>query len=98
MKRTIKHKLSAIAIILIFTVIYYGFLFDIVLSVKDSTINIMQSHNLTTISYTIKEYNATSNTWDTVPKILDLAGLIDVIFTILIVFAPMIIIFYYIYD
>jgi len=92
MRTTIKKKLTHLAIVLIFLGVYYGFLFDILISAKDSLIGVMQHNNITNININVREYNASSGEWYSVPKQIDLTGLIDFILVIVIIFAPIIMI------
>jgi hypothetical protein len=81
---------------LIVIVAYYAFFLEIAISGKDSLINTMQAHGLTTITVNVKEFvfNSTTNQsyWIEKPKSIDLVGFIDFIMTVVIVFAPLIIV------
>ncbi len=88
-----KRKLQGLAVFIVFMLIYYGFLLDFTLSIKNSIINTMEAHNLTTITVPMKEYNGTA--WVETPKTFDLSGFVDVTLTLAIIFAPIIVAFRY---
>ena len=92
----IRRQLQALAVAIVFLMLYYGFFLDFVLSIKDSIVNTAQAHNLTTITVPMKYYNGTD--WVSEPKQFDLVGFLDVAMTLAIVFAPIIFIFRYVFG
>ena len=98
MRKTIKNKIIGIAIIMILLPIYYGFLFTIIIDTSNSIVNLMQKHNMTTISFNEKVYNATSGAWDNKPVQIDLTSIISLFIDIIAAFAPFLFIFYYLFD
>ena len=98
MRRGTAARLRALAIAVILLFSYYLFLFDIAMAVKDSMVSWLSSNNMTTVEFNLREYNATSNTWEPRPYQLDLAGLLDRAMTLAIVLAPLLIIAWYLWP
>ena len=92
----LKRQLQGLMITIVFMILYYAFLLDFTLSVKDSIINVLQGHNLTTVNVPMKVYNGTA--WVSQPKAFDLTGFIDIAMTLAIVFAPILFIFRYVFH
>ena len=91
----IKRQLPGLAVAIVFLMLYYAFFLDFVLSVKESIVNTLESHNLTSITIPVKEYNGTA--WVERPKQFELVGFVDVALTLAIVFAPLLFIFHYVF-
>ena len=94
---SLRRKLQGIMLIIVFMMIYYSFLMGFMLDIKDSIVGVMQDHNLTQLEIPQKVYNETSHQWDTKVKVFDLAGFVDLVMVIAIVFAPLIIAFKYLF-
>jgi hypothetical protein len=88
--------MKKIAVALALLIVWYGFLFDLALDAKTSILNIMQSHGITSVDYTVKKYvyNSTSGTgeWVEEPRTIDLTGLFDTLFTLALVIGPIIVV------
>ena len=89
----LRRKLQGLMIFLVFMIIYYSFLLDFTLGVKDSIVNVLEAHNLTTVEVPMKVYNGTA--WVTEPKQFDLTGFVDITMTLALVFAPIVVAFKY---
>ena len=94
----IRRQLQSLMVALVFLILYYSFFLGFVLDVKDNIVNVLNDHNLTTITIPEKVYNTTSHDWDTVDKQFNLTGFVDIAMTLAIVFAPIIFIFRYVFG
>ncbi len=92
MKSHLRKKLTWLALSLIFLGVYYGFLFDIALATKNSLVDTMVHNNMTEIYFDVREYNATTDEWVRRPTSINLVGLVDFILTIIIIFAPIVLV------
>ena len=87
----LQNKLQSVMIVIVFMLIYYSFLMGFMINIKDSIIGVMSSHNLTSIEIPQKVYNETSGTWEKKTTVFDLSGFVDIVFTLVIVFAPLLV-------
>ena len=87
-RKTVRAKLSALAIVIVLFIAYYLFLFDLLVIVKDSVVNYLVNAGLTSITIPVKKYDAAQGTWVDTPYSFDLSGFIDLTLTIAIILAP----------
>jgi len=88
--RRMGELMKKIAVMIALLVVWYGFLFDLSLTAKDSIIGIMESHGITEVDYAVKKYNGTH--WVEEPKTIDLTGLFDILFTLALIIGPIIVV------
>ena len=85
----VARKFKNILVAIIVIVAWYTVLFTFILSVKDSVVDYLHSHNYTLITLNELQYNTTSGEWERAPRVIDLTGFIDLTLTILVVFGPL---------
>ena len=90
---SVKRRLQGLLVFLVFMIMYYAFLLDFTLSVKNSIVNTLEANNLTTITVPLKEYNGTA--WVDKPMVFNLTGFVDIALTLAIIFAPIVVAFRY---
>ena len=91
-------RIRGLAIALILLMVYYGFMFDIAMLVKDSIVSWLSTAGFSSIQITLREYNATSNTWEPRPYQLDITGILDLALTLAIALAPLLVVAWYLWP
>ena len=92
---TVRRKVQALAVVLVFFIAYYLFLFDLAILVKDNIVNYISSTGLAVVEIPVKKWNATTSSWDTASYVFDLSGFIDIVMTIALVIAPIAVLYRY---
>lgn len=90
-------KLRGLMLTIMFLLIYYPFFMPFTLTVKDNIVGVMESHNLTKIQVPEKVYNSTTGEWEEKVTEFNFAGFVDLALTIIIVFAPLLVVYKYIF-
>ena len=90
----IARKVRDLALVLFAMVVYYTVALPLLLPATDTLVNVLASHNLTSIDIPQKEYTNVNGTWTWVeqPVTIDLAGLIHFIMILAVSFAPILIV------
>ena len=83
-------KFRALLVSLFILIVWYSVLFGFIMSVKDAVLGYMINNNMTKLTISKVVYNTTSNQWVSQPEIIDVAGILDLGMTILLVFGPII--------
>jgi Fe2+ transport system protein B len=95
MPRTIRAKVQGLAVVLVFFIAYYLFLFDLAIMVKDNIVSYLSSNGLASITIPVKKWNETSKTWVETAYTFDLSGFIDIVMTIALIIAPIAVLYRY---
>jgi len=87
----LQRRLQMLAVGIVALVIYYGFLFDIVITAKQSILTMLAERGIFDVEIPMKVYTG-GGEWTEEYKYVDLLDLVDLILTLILLLGPVVII------
>ena len=85
----LSRRYRGLLVLIFILVAYYSVFFNYILGVKDSIVDYMVSHNFTRFEVGRAVYNTTTGEWERATETIDVTGLVDIVLTLVVVFAPL---------